>query len=136
MAKPSAKAKAKAAKKPREIKDAGQRAVFAAFELDAPKVAAHLAGEAGIPLGNLDAKAREKALKPFLDRLGAGPDDKVQVWAKIGQVKAENREDAVEAIVGEKLPGDYRAPIASAWRGRVNREIPDEVPLNVSVIDD
>lgn len=134
MAKP--KAKAKAARKPREIKDAGQRVVLAGFEIDAPKVASQLAHEAGIALGNLDAKAREKALKPFLDRLGAGPDDKVKVWAKIGQVVAEDREVAVAAVVGDKLPGDYRAPIASAWRGRVNREIPDEVPLNVTVVDD
>lgn len=131
------KAPAKAAaKKPREIKDAGQRTVLAAFEMGQQQVAGALAEAAGITLKGLSEKDAEKALKPFLDRVAVPTGEKVQVWVKIGQVKADGREDAVDQVVGEKLPGEYRAPNASAWRGRVSREIPDEVPLNVTVVDD
>lgn len=133
--KPKAKPKAKPSKR-REIKDAGQRTVLAAFEMDAPKVASQLALEAGVLMSNMDAKEREKALKPFLDRLAAGPDDKVKVWVKVGQVEADNRDQAVTAVVGADEPGQFRAPNASAWRGRVVRKVPEHVQLHVEIADD
>lgn len=133
--KPAAKPAA-AKRKPRQIKDAGQRTVLAAFEMGQAQVAHALAEAAGVVFKGLSDKDAEKALKPFLDRVAVAPEDKVKVWVKIGQVKADTREDAVDQVVGEKLPGDYRAPTASAWRGRVNREIPSDVPLNVTVTDD
>lgn len=121
--------------KRREVKDAGQRTVLAAIELRSNHVTKELARAAGV---NVAAKDDElsKLLKPFYDRLGVGPDEPVQVWVKLGQVEADTREEAVNVVVGTEQPGEYRAPNASAWRGRVIRKIPDQIPLDVQVTDD
>lgn len=128
--------KGKETKRRREIKDAGQRTVLAAFEMGQQQVAGALAAAAGVDLKGLSEKDAEKALKPFIDRVAVPTGEKVQVWVKIGQVEADNRDQAVTAVVGEDEPGQFRAPNASAWRGRVVRKVPEHVQLHVEIADD
>jgi hypothetical protein len=128
--------KAKEQKRRREIKDAGQRTVVQGIELKADQVAQALAKATGIKVEGKNQEEIRKNLKPFFDRLGVSPEESVMVWVPVGQVQAETREAAVDSAVGEDTPGEFRAPNASAWRGRVVRRIPERVPLDVQIADD
>lgn len=122
-------------KRSRQIKDAGERTVLAAVEYDSQEVACKLATAQGIDISKLDKAGVEKAVKPFLDRLDVLEGGGVLVWVKVGQVKADAREEAVDEVVGADVPGSFRAPNASAWRGQINRKPPTQVPLDVEVVD-
>lgn len=131
-----AKAPAAPAKRSREIKDAGQRTVFRGLVIDGLPIVKQLAKDRGLTVKNLEEAKADKGLAAVVAQLGLDEDGNVLTWVRIGQVKAETREDAVDAVVGTKEPGQFRAPTASAWRGRVIRNIPAEIPLDVEVADD
>jgi hypothetical protein len=128
--------KTKTTRKPREIKDAGQRTVLASIELDSHEIAARLAERAGHDIRKMkDEKDREKAIKPFLDMLEVLDGGGTTLWVKLGQVEADTREAAVNSILGPDVPGSFRAPNASAWRGQINRKPPEQIPLDIELVD-
>lgn len=126
----------KAIRKPREIRDAGQRTVLRGIEIDGWTIVRQIAKDRGLQVKNLDEAKRDKGLKAALDQLGLNEEGEVTVWVRIGQVEADSRDQAVTAVVGEDEPGEFRAPNASAWRGRVVRKVPERVQLDVEIADD
>lgn len=124
------------AKKPREIKDAGQRTVLRGVTVDALPIVKQLGKDRGLTVKNLEEAQRDKGLAAVVSQLGLDEDGNVTAWVRIGQVEADNRDQAVTAVVGEDEPGEFRAPNASAWRGRIVRKVPERVPLDVVIADD
>jgi len=135
-------------KRKREIKDAGQRVVLTALPLEPEWVAAQIVAtrnrEQGIEATDAQEAKEAKALAKELpietvappDGDGELKDTKVVMgWVKLGQVKAEERGEAIDAVVGPEVPGSFRAPNASAWRGQTNRRPPKQVPLDIEVVD-
>ena len=122
-------------KKTREVKDSGQRTVLAAVEYDSHEVAAKLAEAQGIKIDEMEQADPEKGINPFLAQLDVLEGGGVLLWVKLGQVEASTREQAIDAVVGPEVPGSFRAPNASAWRGQINRKPPTQVPLDVEVVD-
>jgi hypothetical protein len=131
-----AKGKAAAEKRRREIKDAGQRTVLRGVEIDGWTIVRQIAKDRGLQVKNLEEAKRDKGLKAALDQLGLNEEGEVTVWVRVGQVEADSRDQAVTAVVGEDEPGQFRAPNASAWRGRVVRKVPERVQLDVEIADD
>ena len=143
---------AKQGKKPREIKDAGQRIVFAGLELPAELIVKALRESVELPPlpGAKEATQKEKEaeLERVLGLIAAavagGPDDGTKtltVWVRTGPVvdgsptKVEAVQAAVDAPLGRKAPGRFRAPSLTHWRGEVRRVAPTAVPLDEEVVD-
>lgn len=122
-------------KRPRKIPDAGERTVLVAIEVDSYFVAHNLAEQRGIDLKGKSKEDIKKALKPILESLGVNDGGGITVWAKLGQVKADTREEAILEVLGGEVPGDYRAPNASAWRGGKRYKQPTQVALEVEDLD-
>lgn len=122
-------------KKPRKIPDAGERTVLVAVEVDAHGIAIQLAEQRGIDLKGKGKADIEKALKPILASLGINDGGGLNVWVKLGQVKADTREEAILEVLGGEVPGEYRAPNASAWRGGKRYKQPTQVALEVEDLD-
>lgn len=122
-------------KKKREIKDAGQRVVLQGFEVDALPIVRQLGKALGLNVKNMEEAKADKRLKALIEKLDLDGEDGVTVWVKAGQVKAESREEALDALLGSDVPGAFRAPNASAWRGQINRKPPEQVSLEVEVVD-
>lgn len=134
-------------KKPREIKDAGQRVVFAGLKMDRRKIAEALAESMELPpLPGLPAPTKQdKAdeVNRMLELLKAGNEDggPVTVFVRVGEVvggspaKADAVIKAVDKPLGRKAPGRFRAPTLTHWRGGVERTAPLTVPLDEKLVD-
>lgn len=130
----------------REIKDAGQRIVFAGLTMDRKAIAKLLAESMelpplpGAPAPTKDDKAAE--VNRILELLAAGNDDgPVTVYVRVGEpVKgAPTKPDAVALAVdkpmGRQVPGRFRAPSMTHWRGEMVRRAPTAVPLDSEFVD-
>jgi hypothetical protein len=131
----SDKAETEKAKRKREVKDAGERTVLMGIQLGGWSIVRELASAAGLKVKNMEEALRDKGLKAHIDRMGLDAEDGVTIWVKVGQVKADTREEAIDALLGSDLSGSFRAPNASAWRGQINRKPPEQVSLEVEVVD-
>lgn len=134
------------AKKPREIKDAGQRVVFAGLTMDRKKIAELLAESMELPPlpGLPEPTKQDKAdeVNRMLELLKAGNEDgPVTVFVRVGAAvegsptKQEAVQAAVDEPLGRKAPGRFRAPTLTHWRGEVRRKAPSAVPLDEEVVD-
>lgn len=140
----------KESKRKREIRDAGQRVVFAGLQMDRKQVAELLAASMelpplpGVPEPTKEDKADE--VNRMLELLKAGNEDgPVTIWVRVGEVvggkdgeapdKGEAVERAVDKPLGRKAPGRFRAPTLTHWRGEKRRKPPTAVPLDEEDVD-
>lgn len=127
------------AKAKRIIKDAGQRLVFGALEMDSQLIAQMLA-ESMLPAGADKTKIEAKA-KQVLKLLPVEDGGGVSVWVQLGGIvehsptKPEAVAKAVDKPLGSETPGRFRAPTRTAWRGEEQRRVPTQVALEVEVVD-
>jgi hypothetical protein len=135
-------------KRRREIKDAGQRVVFAGLDLPSEIVIKALCESIKLPplpgVNPPSEKEKEAELKRVLELLVGGDDDgkpTISVWVRVGGAidGSPTKPDAVWAAVdkplGRKAPGRFRAPTLTHWRGEVRRKAPTAVPLDEEVVD-
>lgn len=135
-------------KRPREIKDAGKRVVFAALDLPAELVTKALMDSIELPPlpgTKPSQKDRESELKRVLELLadGGGYDGEktLTVWVRVGKsvegspTKGEAVEAAVDKPLGRKAPGRFRVPSLTHWRGERRRTAPTAVPLDEEDVD-
>lgn len=133
-------------KRKREIADAGQRAVFAGLTMDRKEVAKMLAASMKLPPlpGTAEPTKQDEAdeVNRMLELLKAGnADGPVTVFVRLGEVvshsptKQEAVAKAVDAPLGRKAPGRFRAPTVTHWRGEVRRSAPVAVPLDEEIVD-
>lgn len=136
----------KPAKKKREIKDAGQRIVFTALEFGLDEIATKLAEVMQAPgLPGSEPSKPTKAEIEYAKKLltPEAETGAVAVWVPIGQVDGGkdgiDKVDAIEKVVdepmGREVPGRYRAPSKTAWRGEERRRRPSRMTLDREVVD-
>lgn len=115
------KGKGKRAK--RKLVDSGQRLVLTRAE---------------VPYEALDADTRER-----LERCAEWPDpttvsEPIEVWVPLTSIE-DDKEGAIHAVArdaeGKEVPGTYRAPTASSWRGGLTLVEPQQIPLERVRID-
>lgn len=132
-------------KKPREIRDAGQRVVFAGLTMDSQRVAKMLAESMELPplpgVPAPDEKAKKAELEKLLGLLHVEDGGGVTVWVQVGPTvdgsptKPEAVEAAVDKPLGREAVGRFRAPTLTHWRGEDVRKPPTAVPLARSFTD-
>lgn len=136
-------------KRSREIKDAGQRIVFAGLTMDSQKVAGMLVESMKLPplpgVPAPDEKAKKKELEQALELLDVEDGGAVTVWVRVGGIvvgingeavtKADAVEQAVDKPLGRQAPGRFRAPTVTHWRGEKRRTPPSAVPLDEEDVD-
>lgn len=121
----------------REIKDAGQRLVFAGVALDANMIAGALSEAMAMPDDVDDAEAKQALTQKALGLLNAEDGGVVTVWVQVGAPVdgSPAKQAAIDKIVGEQTPGRFRSPTSTSWRGEVRRRPPRQVSLEVEVLD-
>ncbi|HEV2790337.1 MAG TPA: hypothetical protein VGV69_03460 [Solirubrobacterales bacterium] len=131
-------------KKKREIKDAGQRIVFAALDFDVDEIARQLAVIMQAPgLPGSEPKPPTKTEIEWAKKLLTDKDGRVTLWVPIGEVdggkdgidKADAIEKVVDEPMGREVPGRYRAPTKTAWRGEERRVRPSTMQLDRQLVD-
>lgn len=128
--------KAEKPKKKREIKDAGHRTVLMGAVIDGLAVVKSLPQAQGLKFKTIEEAKHDKDLKAIIEKLGLNEEDELTVWVKVGQVKAPNGgEEAIVAALGGKVPGIFRTPPSSGWRGEIEYVVPAQVSLDVVVRD-
>lgn len=140
-----AEEKAPKPKKPREIRDAGQRLVFAALTMDSQEIARRLAQSMQLPpLPGTPVpsdKEKQAEVDSALKLLDVQEGGAVTIWVQVGPVidgspsKPEAVERAVDQPLGREAPGRFRAPTVTHWRGEDVRIPPTAVPLSRNFVD-
>lgn len=124
-------AEKKKQKKPRQVKDAGERVVLVGLPAEPMWLA-----EALVSMREPDFVDAEvtKAAKELVKSLPV-EDGKVMVWANLGQIEAGGIKAAVNGLVGIDVPGAFRAPPAAGWREQLNRKRPAQIALVDEITD-
>lgn len=66
-----------------------------------------------------------------VDELGEPTGDPLDAWVEVQMVESQNKVAAIEAVAGkrntaEAVPGRYRAPTLSSWKGGIEHVRPDK----------